>query len=98
MAAVIDDNCLRPAAGSIGPNLLVSQLQREFRRLFHMSPGDYVQHVRLTVARRELAHSDKSAGRIALDCGFYDLSHFTRMFHAATGMRPTAYRRRFAEI
>ena len=79
-------------------NLSVSQLQREFRRLFHMSPGDYVQHVRLTVARRELARTHKAAGRIALDCGFYDQSHFTRIFHAATGMSPTAYRHRFADI
>lgn len=77
-------------------NLSVSQLQREFRRLFHMSPGNYLEHVRLTVARRELSLTLKPAGRIALECGFYDQSHFTRIFRAATGLSPTVYRRRFA--
>ncbi|MEI7908423.1 MAG: AraC family transcriptional regulator [Verrucomicrobiota bacterium] len=79
-------------------NLSVSQLQREFRRLFHMSPANYIQHVRLTVARRELSLTCKPAGRIALDCGFYDQSHFTRTFRSATGMSPSAYRRRFAGL
>src|SRR5690606_28465930 len=35
-------------------NLSVSQLQREFRRLFRMSPGEYLLKVRLMVARRRL--------------------------------------------
>ena len=36
------------------------------------------------------------AGQIALDCGFYDQSHFNRAFRAATGLRPLEYRKRFA--
>jgi AraC-like DNA-binding protein len=77
-------------------NLSVSQLGREFRRLFGMSPGDYILRVRLMVARRKLETTGTAVGQIALDCGFYDQSHFTRAFRADTGLPPLEYRRRFA--
>ena len=76
-------------------HLSASQLQREFRRLFGMSPGDYVLRVRLLMARRQLEETSSPIGQIALDCGFYDQSHFTRAFRASTGLRPLEYRRRF---
>jgi AraC-like DNA-binding protein len=76
-------------------HLSVSQLQREFRRLFGMTPSDYLLRVRLLMARRKLEETLLSAGRIALECGFYDQSHFNRAFRAATGLSPLAYRRRF---
>ena len=77
-------------------HLSVSQLQREFRRLFAMSPNDYVMRVRLDMARLRLEQTMEPAGRIALDCGFYDQSHFTRIFRRATGMSPLEYRRRYS--
>ncbi len=77
-------------------HLSVSQLQREFRRLFGMSPNEYVSRVRLDVARLRLEQSMENVGRIALDCGFYDQSHFTRVFRRAMGMSPLEYRRRFS--
>lgn len=77
-------------------HLSASQLQREFRRLFDMSLGDYVLRVRLIMARRRLETTAVTVGRIALDCGFYDQSHFTRAFRAETGLSPREYRLRFA--
>jgi AraC-like DNA-binding protein len=77
-------------------HLSVSQLQREFQRLFGMSPTDYLLRVRLLMARQALEQSAAPAGQVALDCGFYDQSHFNRAFRAATGLRPLEYRRRFA--
>ena len=77
-------------------HLSASQLQREFRRLFGMSLGDYVLRVRLIMARRKLETTGAAVGQIALECGFYDQSHFTRAFRAETGLSPREYRRRFA--
>lgn len=77
-------------------NLSASQLQREFRRLFGMSLGDYILRVRLLMARRKLEMTTDPVGRVALDCGFYDQSHFTRAFGEAHGLSPLAYRKRFA--
>ncbi|MBV8198265.1 MAG: AraC family transcriptional regulator, partial [Candidatus Eremiobacteraeota bacterium] len=33
--------------------------------------------------------------QIALECGYYDQSHFCRQFKDAVGMTPTDFRRRF---
>jgi len=76
-------------------HLSTSQLQREFQRLFGMSPGDYLVRVRLLMARRALEEGSAPVGQIALDCGFYDQSHFNRAFRAHLGMPPLAYRKRF---
>ena len=76
-------------------HLSVSQFQREFRRLFGMSAGDYVLKVRLLMARRQLEESGNPVGGIALDCGFYDQSHFNRAFRAQMGLAPLAYRKKF---
>jgi AraC-like DNA-binding protein len=76
-------------------HLSVSQFQREFQRLFGMTPGEYLLKVRLLMARRALEESDAPAGTIALDCGFYDQSHFNRAFRAHLGLAPLSYRKRF---
>lgn len=81
---------------AVQAGLSTSQFQREFRRVFNMTPGAYLTQVRLQAARHLLAHSPQPLSAIALDCGFHDQSHFTKRFQAATGLGPRAYRRRFA--
>lgn len=76
-------------------HLSVSQFQREFRKLFGMSAGEYLLKVRLLIARRRLEDTAEPVGQIALDCGFYDQSHFNRTFRAKMGMAPLGYRKRF---
>ena len=73
--------------------LSTSQLQREFRRLFGMTVGDYIVRLRLLMAGRRLRSTDDAVGRIAADCGFYDQAHFTRAFKKHTGQTPLDYRR-----
>ncbi|MCB1203941.1 MAG: AraC family transcriptional regulator [Verrucomicrobiae bacterium] len=72
--------------------------ERQFTRVFHRllgeSPMRYLIRQRLHAARHELIASDRPAGAIALDLGFYDQSAFTRAFRAATGITPAAYRDR----
>jgi AraC-like DNA-binding protein len=74
--------------------LSVSQLQREFRRLFNISPGDYILWTRLMMARRRLEQTTDPIGRIAAECGFYDQAHFTRAFRLHAGLPPGHYRSR----
>lgn len=75
--------------------LSISQLQREFLRLLGLTPSEYITKVRVLMARRALERSDRAVGTIALDLGFYDQSHFTRVFRRQTGLTPLAYRQRF---
>jgi AraC-like DNA-binding protein len=73
--------------------LSASQVQREFRRLFGMTVGDYILRLRLLISRRRLRTTADAVGRIATDCGFYDQAHFTRAFKKHTGQTPLEYRR-----
>lgn len=75
--------------------LSVSQLQREFSRLFGVTPIRYLREVRIGVAKHLLQTSDKAIANIASDCGFYDQSHFNRHFKSSTGLTPGQYRQRF---
>ncbi|MFO0826415.1 MAG: AraC family transcriptional regulator [Gemmataceae bacterium] len=78
--------------------LSVSQLQREFVRHFGITPTDYVREVRIGMARHLLETSDLPVSRVALNCGFYDQSHFNRHFKSLTGLAPRQYRQRFRMV
>ncbi len=71
----------------------VSQLQRDFQRCFGCTPSSYLLGVRLLMARSRLQQTSDPIGVIALECGFYDQSHFTRSFQKANGLSPLNYRR-----
>lgn len=75
--------------------LSVSQLQREFSKHFGITPTNYIREVRVGMARHLLERSDMPIGEIALDCGFYDQSHFNHHFKTLTGLTPRKYRERF---
>lgn len=70
--------------------------ERQFTRLFHKLLGEppmrYLIRQRIRAACQDLIASDHTAGTIALDCGFYDQSAFTRAFRLHTGVTPAAYR------
>lgn len=74
-------------------NLSVSQFERRFRRTFHMTPRQYVTRARISAACRMLSKSEAKLTEIALACGFYDHSHFSRYFVRAVGISPGAFRR-----
>ena len=75
--------------------LSVSQFDRQFRKLFSMSPTQYIMRVRVNGARRLLSSSDQRITQIAMECGFYDQAQLTRSFKRLTGMTPSAYRQAF---
>jgi AraC-like DNA-binding protein len=79
-------------------NLSCSQLQREFQRLLHLTPSAYIQNVRILMARHLLERTSLAVGTIALDTGFYDQSHFTRIFTRQTGLAPLVYRKKFTTV
>lgn len=57
-----------------------------------------VLHQRILLeAKRLLAQTDASVSEIAARLAFSDASYFTRFFHRATGLAPTAFRQRIRE-
>jgi len=73
----------------------ISQLQREFRKELGVNPNRYLQDVRVGYGRHLLKTTRASMAVIANECGFYDQSHFSRLFKSATGLSPAAYRAKF---
>lgn len=63
-----------------------------FRKFKGETVGEYVQARRIEFSFGLLAERDLSLADIALESGFSDQSHFTRVFHRFTGMTPGAFR------
>ena len=77
--------------------LSLSQFDRKFKELFQMTPSDYIHRVRVNAARTLLERSGDSIGVIAIECGFYDQSHFTKRFKRVIGLSPSAYRKQYGQ-
>jgi AraC-like DNA-binding protein len=63
-----------------------------FRRFYNESMGEYVQDLRIEHACKLLADFELPLAEIAVECGFSDQSHFTRVFKRRTGSTPGAFR------
>ena len=72
-----------------------TRLVRGFRRHLDTTPADYLRQVRVEEARRLLLDTEQPVADIALETGFTDQSHLTRVFRRSLGETPAAFRRRF---
>lgn len=71
---------------------------RLIKRIFRLTPTQLISQRRLATASQLLLESEQSVAAVALACGFYDHSAFTRAFRAATGCTPTQFRERHGAI
>lgn len=65
-------------------------LIRRFRRRFNTTPHSWQIMLRVNEARR-LLEDGMSATDVALEVGFYDQSHFTKMFKETFGVTPMQF-------
>lgn len=72
----------------------LSQFNRQFKRFFKMTPIAYIHLMRVNAARELLEHSTQLIADIAQTVGFYDQSHFIRIFKHFRGVTPHQYRLR----
>lgn len=68
---------------------------RAFRREVGVTPGAYVESVRLEGARAELEAGDASVDAVAAMCGFGTVETMRRAFQRRFNVNPAAYRSRF---
>lgn len=68
------------------------QLERRFRSALGVSPQVAFMDVRLSFARHLLETTDKSVATIAVECGFCDSSHMSRIFRRRFGGSPVEAR------
>lgn len=75
-------------------NLSVSSFKREFAKLYHDTPANYIKARKLEKAAELLQVSDQRITEIAFDCGFNDLANFTKSFTSKYSVSPTNYRQK----
>ena len=72
-------------------NISVSQFDRTFKKLFQMTPMQYIQKVRLENAIT-LLKQDLSITEISLLCDYSDHSAFSRRFKQLTALSPSQFK------
>jgi AraC-like DNA-binding protein len=70
-----------------------STLDRRVRRVYALSPQQYVLRARVDHAAGLLSGEDLPLAEVAAAAGFYDQASFTRTFGRLTGETPAQYRR-----
>lgn len=92
-ARMLDDAfpAMPPLARELGVHRVY--LARVFRLQWGCSPRDYVQQLRVRAAAHRLASTMHALADIALDCGFSDQPHMSRVFRRCMGLTPAAFRR-----
>lgn len=83
---------ITPAGLARWAGLPPHRLARLMRRLFGVTPSQFIAKTRITLASRLLRETDQSVASIAQACGFYDQSAFTRAFRKLTGATPSQLR------
>jgi AraC-like DNA-binding protein len=68
----------------------VGSFRRSFRSVYRVPPHGYRLQQRIAIAKRVLADG-ASIARTAVDTGFADQSHFTRVFKSFVGATPCQY-------
>jgi AraC-like DNA-binding protein len=67
---------------------------REFTKYFNESPIQYLNHIRISIAKEILVQTDKRINEVGQIIGFENTNHFIRLFKQKTGVTPLEYRRK----
>lgn len=84
---------LAQIAGAVGVHPVY--LATAFREKFGITIGEFVRKLRIEHACAELVKGDLPLATIALQAGFVDQSHFSKVFKLYIGTTPARYRRQF---
>ena len=68
-------------------------LSKEFPKFFNCTFGDYLRKLRLERSLDLLKKTSMSLDEIALNCAFYDSSHYINTFKSFYRMTPSTYRK-----
>ena len=93
-AHLYSDNSI-PELASL-THMSVSSFKREFNRVFSTSPAAYIMNKKLERAAELLSISDSRLSDVAFDCGFKNLSHFSKAFKKRFGVTPSLYKKEYA--
>lgn len=72
--------------------LSTAQIERYFKKIFHITPSQYIQKVRIEAAMAML-ETGLSVTEISARCGYSDHSAFTRQFKSLVGLSPSQFKK-----
>lgn len=75
--------------------LSLSSFKRKFKAVFGTSPTQYIKSKRLEKAQELLEKTSLRISDIAYDCGFNDISYFSKSFAVAFNCTPSKYRKMY---
>ena len=78
-------------------NMSVRTFYRAFQQATDVSPAEWVENVRLSVAKRLIEQTEERVDQIARKSGFLDDERMRRCFVRKLGFTPLAYRTRFGQ-
>jgi AraC family transcriptional regulator len=70
-----------------------SHFSRSFKQSVGIAPYQYLMQQRVERAKQLLKQQAISISDIALDCGFANQTHLTKVFRQMTGVTPKAYQK-----
>ncbi len=70
-----------------------SYFSKAFKGSFGKTVQDYLHQRRVERAQELMLSTDNMLSQIALDCGFCDQAHLSRMFQRSVGVSPARWRR-----
>ena len=84
---------LRLADVAAACELSAAHFSRSFHKTFGAPPYRWLQTRRIERAKTLLGDTKRPLAEIALECGFTEQSHFTKVFTRLVGVSPGAWRR-----
>ena len=70
---------------------------RRFIKATSLTPLDYLQRVRVEVAKKSFENSRKTVSEVMYDVGYNDTKAFRDVFNRITGMSPTEYKFKYSK-
>lgn len=92
-------NCTNPVTRMTDrTGLQTRTFARRFRAATGYHPLDYVQELRIEIAKKLLSSEATNIDDISLSVGYEDPTSFRRLFKRKAGLTPAVYRKKFASI
>ncbi|KGA98878.1 AraC family transcriptional regulator [Alkalihalobacillus alcalophilus ATCC 27647 = CGMCC 1.3604] len=73
-------------------NISSSYCHKIFKKVYNMSPRQYLSFKKLNEAKALLSEPDNTVEQIAYTMGYHDTAHFSRQFKRWSGLTPSQYR------
>lgn len=73
-------------------------LERRFKKATHNTIVEYIQRVKMEVAKKALEKGQKNVGEVMFDVGYSDDKAFRNTFKKITGISPVQYRNRYNRV